>query len=220
VFFLRPTTFLGGQMKSLRHLKLISLLGALVAASSIAATGATAASAATCSWSSLSQAFAPWGDSNSYFLAPGGDFQDTSGWTMAGGAGLAQTGAGYDSGDTNSLALPTTTSAATTPTICVTSDSPSFRMLIKNNGNLGYSNGQLAVYLNFSGADGKPQQVKIAALTVKNTAWTLTPAISFIQYLSTPLRSGYANISFTIKPNDNHGNWQIDDLYVDPCHSR
>jgi hypothetical protein len=204
----------------LRLFKLVSSVGALAATSVIAAAGATTASAASCSWSSLSQAFAPWGDSNSYFLAPGGNFQDTTGWTMTGGAWIAQTGAGYNSGDTNSLALPTTTSVATTPTICVTTDSPSFRMLIKNNGNLGYTNGQLAIYLNFAGADGKPQQVKIAALTVKNTAWTPSPAISFVQYLSTPLKSGYASISFTIRPNDNHGNWQIDDLYVDPCVSR
>jgi hypothetical protein len=48
----------------------------------------------------------------------------------------------------------------------------------------------------------------------------VTPPISFIQYISTPLKSGYANISFTIKPNDNHGNWQLDDLYVDPIKSQ
>jgi hypothetical protein len=34
------------------------------------------------------------------------------------------------------------------------------------------------------------------------------------------LQNGYANISFTIKPNDTHGNWQIDDLYVDPYSSK
>ncbi len=93
-------------------------------------------------------------------------------------------------------------------------------MFIKNNGNLGHTDGQLAIYLNFSGADGRSQRVKIAGLTAKSGEWTLSPKISFIQYISTPLKNGYANISFTIKPNDNHGNWQIDDLYVDPYCSR
>jgi hypothetical protein len=62
--------------------------------------------------------------------------------------------------------------------------------------------------------------VKIAALTSKKAGWTLSPQISFIQYISTPLKSGFANISFTIRPNDDHGNWQIDDIYVDPYCSR
>ncbi len=81
--------------------------------------------------------------------------------------------------------------------------------------------GQLAVYLNYVGANGKAQQVKIGAIKMTNTNWNLTAPISFLQYLSTPIAtSGYANVSFTFKPNDNHGNWQIDDMYVDPCKSR
>jgi hypothetical protein len=203
--------------RTLRHFKLASFVATLLAA--IAATAAPAGSATGCPWPSLSQAFAGWSDSNWYFLAPGGDFQGTSGWALTGGAGVVSGGAGYNSSDTNSMALPTTSAAATTPTICVTSQAPVFRMFIKNNGNLGHNDGQLAIYLNFTGADGKPQQVKIAGLTVKSTSWTLTQPISFIQYISTPLQSGTANISFTIKPNDNHGNWQIADLYVDPWRS-
>jgi hypothetical protein len=205
--------------QTLRHLKLVSFAAALFVTAGVATTAASAAGTGTCSWPSISQAFAPWSDSSWYFLAPGGDFKDTSGWSLSGGAGVTSGGAGYSGTDTNSLALPTTSSAATTPTICVTSQAPVFRMFIKNNGNLGRADGQLAIYLNFTGADGKPQQVKIAGLTVKSTAWTLTPPISFIQYISTPLQSGFASISFTIKPNDNHGNWQIDQLYVDPWRS-
>jgi hypothetical protein len=37
----------------------------------------------------------------------------------------------------------------------------------------------LAVYLNFIGASGKPQQVKIAALKGSQTNWALTASISF-----------------------------------------
>jgi ABC-type transporter MlaC component len=80
--------------------------------------------------------------------------------------------------------------------------------------------GQLAVYLNFQNTNGKWQTVKIAAVKMNNTHWNLTLPISFIQYISTPLTHyGYANVSFTFQPNDNHGNWQIDDMYVDPCKS-
>jgi hypothetical protein len=189
----------------------------------LAVTATVASAAGTCVFPTSSELFQPWADTNSYFVAPGGDFEaGLSGWSAFGGAAVVAGNESYDvgGGGSSSLGLPTTSSVVTTPTMCVTSNAPVFRMFVKNNGNLGYVDGQLAVYLNFSGADGKPQQVKIAALKVNNTKWTLSPKISFIQYLSTPLQNGYAKISFTIKPNDTHGNWQIDDLYVDPYSSK
>jgi hypothetical protein len=201
-----------------RNLSLVSLLLALGAA--LVSATSVASAAGNCAFPPSAQPFQRFADSNSYFLASGGDFEGSlSGWSLSGGAGVANGNEGYDVGsasDSHSLALPTTSSSVTTPSICVTSDAPTFRMFIENNGNLGHIDGQLAVYLNFTGSDGKAQQVKIAALKVKDRSWTLSPKISFIQYISTPLQSGYAQVSFTIKPNDNHGNWQIDDLYVDP----
>lgn len=180
--------------------------------------------AAGCTFPALTQPFGSVGDTNSYFLAPGANFESgTNGWTMSGGASLVagnETLLPESASSSHSLAIPSTSASATTPAFCVTTNAPTFRMFIKNSGSLGHIDGQLAIYLNFTGADGKPQQVKIAGLTVNSTAWTLTPPISFIQYLSTPLKSGYANISFTIDANDNHGNWLIDDLYVDPFCSR
>jgi hypothetical protein len=200
----------------------VALLTAAVGAA-LAVTATVASAAGTCVFPSSSAPFQPWADTSSYFIAPGGDFEaGLSGWSAAGGAGVVSGNESYGVGGagSSSLALPTTSSVVTTPTMCVTSNAPIFRMFIKNNGNLGHIDGQLAVYLNFSGADGKPQHVKIAALKVANTKWTLSPKVSFIQYLSTPLQNGYANISFTMKPNDTHGNWQIDDLYVDPYSSK
>lgn len=200
----------------MRHLGALPFIAALIVTASAAGYANAAVPAATCTWPALSQPFAAFNDSNSYFLAPGGNFQDTSGWSLSGGAAAVSGGAGFDGTDTSSLALPTTAAAATTPTICVTSQSPTFRMCIKNDGNLGRVDGQLAVYLNYTEADGRVQQVKIAALTVKSASWTLTDPISFIQYISKPLQSGYAKVSFTVKPTANRGSWQIDDIYVDP----
>ena len=212
-------------LKSLQNVRIVAVI-AVVAVAAIAGGRATKASAAgTCALPEASLALLGLGDSNPYFLAPGGNFEgDTSGWSLTGEAGITTDNESWNVGsesDSQSLALPTTSATATTATFCVTTQAPTFRMFIKNNGNLGHIDGQLAVYLNFTGADGRVQQVKIAALKVKSTAWTLSQPISFIQYLSTPLRQeGLANVSFTIKPNDNHGNWQIDDMYVDPYMSR
>jgi len=199
----------------------LAVAAGLLAGSSRA--GRYTATGASCAWPPLTQPFLPWADPGQYFLAPGGNFEGgLSGWTLSGGAKVVSGNESYYVGsasDSKSLALPTTSSSVTTPTICVTALSPTFRLFILNNGANGYTDGQLAFYLNFTGADGKPQQVKIAGLK-GGTSWRLSLPISFIQYITTPLQSGYANVSFTIKPNDNHGNWQIDDFYVDPIKSQ
>lgn len=203
---------------------------AIVLAAAAAATSTAGASAGkfgpktgSCAWPPLSQPFLPWADPGQYFLAPGGNFESgTDGWTLTGNAKIVSGNESYYVGspsDSHSLSLPDTSSSVTTPTMCVTVLSPDFRVFLFNKGANGHTDGQLAVYLNFAGADGKPQQVKIAALK-NGTSWGLTLPISFIQYISTPLKQGSANVSFTIKPNDNHGNWLIDDFYVDPIKSQ
>jgi hypothetical protein len=195
-----------------------------VAAAAATAMQAPVARAAGCSYPSMSRVFMPWADVNNYFLAPGANFENgLGGWSASGGAGVVSGSETYNVGGTgsHSLALPTTAAVAKTALFCVSLTSPTFRLLVKNNGLNGMYDGQLAVYLNYTGANGAPQKVKIAAIKMNNTHWNLTAPISFIQYLSTPIAtSGYANVSFTFVPNDNHGNWQIDDMYVDPCISR
>lgn len=196
---------------------------AAVAALVTLATQAPVARASGCTYPPLAPVFLPWGDYSNYFLAPGANFENgLGGWSAGGGAGVVSGNEPYKvgGGGSHSLALPTTSAAATTPVFCVSADAPTFRLFLKNNGNLGMSDGQLAVYLNFQDSNGKWQQVKIAGLKMNNTSWNLSAPISFIQYISTPLQNGFANVSFTFKPNDNHGNWQIDDMYVDPCRSR
>jgi len=54
-----------------------------------------------------------------------------SGWNLAGSARVASGNESWMAGgqtDANSLALPTTSTAATTPTFCVTTYAPTFRV--------------------------------------------------------------------------------------------
>jgi hypothetical protein len=73
-----------------------SLAAGLMAAAALTALGASSAQAAlirtgACDTSSLSQPFRTWGDSNSYKLVPGGDFEDPlSGWSLHGATVLVQ----------------------------------------------------------------------------------------------------------------------------------
>lgn len=212
-----------GTMRHRRHAWSLTVLVAVLASTAVFLGTASTASAAGCGYPEMSPVFWHWADVSNYFLAPGANFENgLGGWTASGGASVVSGNEPYSVGGegSHSLALPTTSATATTPVFCVSLDAPTFRVFVKNNGNLGMYDGQLAVYLNFQNTNGKWQTVKIAAVKMNNTHWNLTLPISFIQYISTPLTHyGYANVSFTFQPNDNHGNWQIDDMYVDPCKS-
>jgi hypothetical protein len=215
-------------MKSPLHIRDAALKAAAVIALAIACgslvANTTAARAATvignCNWSTLSLPFLALGDTNAYFPAPGGNFEGTtSGWTLSGGAQIVPGNESANVGgrsDSQSLSLPTTSSSATSPTMCVNPLSPTFRMYLLNKGNNGATDGQLAVYLNFTDGKGNQQQVKIAALKA-TPAWSPIEPIPFDQYLNSAFKQfGRTQVSFTFKPNDNHGNWQLDDLYIDP----
>ena len=196
---------------------------ALVAVAGFPGPGSSSAAGATssCGWPPLVQPFAPWKDSGQYFLAPGGNFEGPmTGWSLAGAAAIASGNESFyvgSSSDSHSLSLPTVTSSATTPLICVTIQSPNLRFFARNKGKLS---SQLAVYVNYTGADHKLHSVKIAGLKGLGGSWTLGSSISFINYVREPLRDGNAWISFTFKPNDSQGAWSMDDLYVDPLKSQ
>ena len=64
--------------------KKMQMLGASLLAVVAAAAFPAAASAATCENVATSKVFAPLGDLNDYFLAPGGDFEGALTWSTAG----------------------------------------------------------------------------------------------------------------------------------------
>jgi hypothetical protein len=210
------------RLRARHRVSLLLLLGSITAAAVVAGIATSAASAAGCTFPTLSQPFSSLGDTNPYFLAPGGNFESgASGWALTGGARLSQPNESFFVGsnaDKQSLLLPSSAASATTPTICVTAAAPALRMFVKNEGG-GKSDGPLNVYLNFADTGGVPQQVQIAALTTRNSAWTPSPIVSFVQYLPA-LEGGFADVSFTLTPSDNRGKWLIDDLYIDPYISR
>jgi hypothetical protein len=97
-----------------------------------------ASSVATCATSAQSEPFLKWGDSNSYELVAGGDFEGSlSGWTLSHGA---VQGAGSETyGVTGtvgkySLALPAASASAQSPFTCVTASDPTFRFFARNEG--------------------------------------------------------------------------------------
>lgn len=188
---------------------------ALAAAGALVALALAAGSAQACSYSGAEQVFEPWGDTNHYVLAPDGGFEAGGlGWSLGGGAKAVDGNESFflnDSADSKSLALPAGSSAVS-PSICMSIDTPSFRLLARNSGDPASYLKVEATYLLLgllrtktlatvkAGPSWAPTQQMSTVLTLSTVVGTLVP--SAIQIRITPVGSG--------------GSWQVDDLYVDP----
>lgn len=189
------------------------LAAATAALAMVLAIGPATASA--CDYSGAEQVFAPWGDKRAYVLAPDGGFEaGGSGWSLNGGAKTVAGNESYylnDAADSRSLSLPAGSSAGSPP-VCMSLDTPIFRMFARNSGD---PSSRLRVEARFTllgllhtkdvstvsaGSDWAPTQQMSTVLSLSTIVGTLTP--SYIQ--------------IRIRPLDDKGRWRIDDLYIDP----
>jgi hypothetical protein len=186
----------------------------VAAVAALVAVAFSAAGAQACSYSGAEQVFKPWGDSSSYVLAPDGGFEAGGvGWKLGGGGTVDGNESFYlnDAGDDASLALPPGSSAVS-PAVCMSIDTPHFRLLARNTGDPTSTLRVEATYLLLglvrtktvgtvkAGSSWAPTQQLSTVLTLSTIVGTLIP--SAIQIRITPVGSG--------------GNWQVDDLYIDP----
>lgn len=196
----------------------LAVLAALVVAGSALAK----APPGDCGWVAASQPFTSWGDSGGYFLVPGGSFEDdTSGWSFTGAAVASGNELFYvnSPSDSQSLSLPDGASA-TTPSVCVTVQSPTARFFVLNTG---AKDAKLEVDLNYTDDKGNARTQKLKDIGTDKTlgSWTLTNPIKFLGPINSLLdHDGRTNVSFTFAPKDSKGNWRIDDVYVDPLKSQ
>jgi hypothetical protein len=190
--------------------KLIAIAMAALAISAVAAGAAQA-----CNYTGAEQVFSRWGDQHSYVLAPDGGFEaGGQGWYLGGGAKVIGGNEAFylnDASDSSSLALPAGSTAASPP-ICMSLDTPSFRLVARNGGDPSSGLRVEATYALLGlvrtktvstvyGASGwAPSQQMSTVLSLSTIVGTVIP--SAIQIRLTPLGSG--------------GSWQVDDLYVDP----
>src|SRR3954469_2365541 len=128
-------------MKSIRRAR-IALIGGLTGAALFAAlpgaasAGVLVASAPSCDNGATAQPFAQWGDSNNYFLTPGGNFESgASGWTLNGARVAADQEPWRVNGDRgrHALVVPAGRSVVS-PTVCVGIENPSMRFFAHRSG--------------------------------------------------------------------------------------
>lgn len=195
-------------MKSMRKL-LVTM------AAAVSALACSAATAQACDYSGAEQVFQPWGDYHYYVLAPDGGFEaGGSGWALNEGAAVVGGNESYylnGTGDSRSLRMPDGSSAVS-PQICMSLDTPIFRLLARNTGDPSAGLRVEATYkllgllrtktISTVRADARwaPSQQMSTVLTLSTIVGTLTP--SAINIKITPVGSG--------------GRWQVDDLYIDP----
>jgi hypothetical protein len=174
-----------------------------------------AASAQACSYTGARQVFKPWGDQHNYSLAPDGGFEaGGSGWSLQGGASVAAENESFDlnsGSDGHSLSLPAGSSAVSPP-LCMSLETPVFRMVARNGGD---PSSKLRVEATYN-------LLGILRTTVVNTVssgteWAPTQEMSPVLGLSTIVGTVLpASIQVRITPVGTGGAWQVDDLFVDP----
>jgi len=182
---------------------------------SVAAILFAATSANACSYSGAQQVFKPWGDDRYYVLGPDGGFEaGAQGWALSRGA---VTVAGNESymlngpQDSRSLSLPDGSSAVSPP-VCMSLDTPVFRMFARNTGDPASRLRVEATYKLLG-----LLRTKTVSTVSSGAQWAATQPMSTVLTLSTVVGTLIPSaIQIRIAPLDNLGEWQVDDLYIDP----
>jgi hypothetical protein len=169
---------------------------------------------ASCPAQSLSSPFSQWGDTNSYFLIPGGSFAGTAdqvGWTLDDASltsGNEPFGVGGASDD-QSLTIDGGGSA-TSPYFCVDNTMSDLRLFARQVAS--GSDLQVRALVQISGT--------VTAIPVGDLAdgsmpdWAPTQPITGDTSAIPDGSSVMAALQFTVPASA--GSWQLDDIYVDP----
>jgi hypothetical protein len=211
----------GGRHNRGTYMRLHTRLAAL-AAFCVVSGGAAVAQAnplsllVACPNETLSQPFAHWGDNSDYTPVPGGSFETgTPAWTLTHSATVVsgnETSYVGGASQSKSLSLPSG-SSGTSPSMCTSIFDPTARLFVRNTGK---SSSQLTVQALYPGLLGGTQTTTIGVLKGSST-WEPAPAMTLLLgNLLATLSLDSTKIAFRFTPADNTGDWQIDDVYLDP----
>jgi hypothetical protein len=163
-----------------------------------------------------SQPFAKWGDQNAYVLVPGGTFEaGTPSWMLSGGAKIVSGNESYNVSGRgwHSLSLPAG-SSATSPAACTGIDHPSARLFVRNTGS---SSSRLNVWATYPLLLGMPYTAYLGQISASSSWQPSSPVVlGLLNNTIGSLTLGESTVSFTFAPADRSGQWQIDDVYLDP----
>jgi hypothetical protein len=197
-----------------RRSRTIGLSGILTA--TIAALGAGSALAATttpvdtsaCSAPQLTQAFLPTHDNNWYTLVPGQtvDGFTGTGWTLSGGAQIAASS--LSGGAPRSVLDLPSGSSAISPPMCVSSDYPTARTMVRD---VAGSEG-VHVSVAYAGTKTADKPQNVGQVHGTQSAWTASHPFN-VHPGNLP---GWQMVQFTLTAGGKSSDFQISNFWVDP----
>lgn len=198
---------------SRRHGRRLGVLLAVFVTPLVAAGPASAA----CATTATKKAFAAFGDKADYSLLPGGGFETgtTFGWNF----GLSSVVAGNETSfiglktDSKSLAVPAK-AITVSPKFCVGVEHPTFRFFAKRRSGTWQN---LQVKLRWTDSRGNVNTTAVGALNGSDFAtWKPTPSFKLAQTLPLWQAGQTITAQIVLDPEDYGGDWQVDDIYIDP----
>jgi hypothetical protein len=172
--------------------------------------------AQSCDAQTWSQPFARFGDHANYTPVPGGSFEAGSqAWSLTGGAKVVTGNESYkvrSSGDSRSLYLPQG-ATATSPSVCVGLAEPTLRWFAKQSGSLLGITGAMTVEVLFEDSLDNVLSAPIGTGLLSTSWQPSVPGVVTANLL--PLLPGQKTaVAFRYRALT--GNWNVDDVYVDP----
>lgn len=192
-----------------------------LALATIALVAPAGALGASCPKQTTTKAFAKYGDTADYTVAPGGSFEaGVYGWSLLNSRTVPGNETGGILPGTRSLALGTGfvsgPTIVTTPEFCVGTEHPYFRYMLKANGAVGL----LATFISYRDARGSLIQQQVRS----NISTNLLPGKwkpSDLNPLSVnlPIKDGEitkVRLVFITPASFNGAGYQIDNVMIDP----
>ncbi|MGO9899029.1 MAG: hypothetical protein ACLP0J_04910 [Solirubrobacteraceae bacterium] len=164
--------------------------------------------------SSLVTPFAQWGDTNGYFLAPGGSFDEgTAGWVLNGAELSTGSDAGFSFGSISASRSLTIGAGgnATSPRLCVNNTMPYIRFFARQ-----VSPGSDLRVQGVAPSDASPA-VTVTITEVPDGSMPSWAPVGRVALITVSLPAGVSvNGVLRFSVPGATGAWQIDDIYVDP----
>lgn len=179
-----------------------------IAVSALLAIAFFAASAQACSYEQGEAVFSSWGDQRAYVLAPDGGFEaGGAGWSLEGGAAVIagnETSYLNSASDSQSLGLPEGSSAMS-PVLCIGQDTPFVRTMVRSSGGNGARLRVEVIYTDLG---------VVHTHTVGGTKAEWVPTHRLSTSFGRATAAGTDSVQIRLTPLS--GDWQVDDLYIDP----
>jgi hypothetical protein len=208
-------------LNNARRLQSLLATAAVTLATTIGAESASAGilvnteSAKNCTTQVLEQPFKRWLDYFHYTLVPGGNFESGApAWTLSKAKVVSGNETFYvrSTKDARSLSLGASGVATSRP-VCVGLDYVFMRLFARNRG---LPTSALSVEVLFENSLGKVVALPIGVVPGLMPSWQPTLPIPVVANLLPLLPNERTAVAFRVRATGLGGNWQIDDVYVDP----